>query len=72
MDMIESLLHFGLDTLESSWVKATIGICTLVDYFVAKKRQQSSLGQPKILPLALEFHDCILDSIQLIHLLSRI
>jgi hypothetical protein len=39
--MIELLLPCGFDTLEYSWVKATIGICTLVDYFVAKKRQQN-------------------------------
>jgi hypothetical protein len=38
--MIELLLPFGFDTLEYSWVKATIGICTLVDYSVAKKCQQ--------------------------------
>jgi hypothetical protein len=37
--MIELLLSCGFDTLYS-WVKATIGIYTLVDYFVAKKRQQ--------------------------------
>jgi hypothetical protein len=41
MDMIELLLPCGFDTLEYSWVKATIGICTLVDYFVAKKHQQT-------------------------------
>jgi hypothetical protein len=28
------------DTLEYSWVKATIGICTLADHSVAKERQQ--------------------------------
>jgi hypothetical protein len=38
--MIELLLPYGFDTLEYSWVKATIDICTLVDYSVAKKRQQ--------------------------------
>jgi hypothetical protein len=38
--MIELLLPFGFDTLEYSWVKATIGICTLADYSVAKKCQQ--------------------------------
>jgi hypothetical protein len=37
--MIELLLPCGFDTLEYSWVKATIGICTLADYSVAKKRQ---------------------------------
>jgi hypothetical protein len=38
--MIELLLPYGLDTLEYSWVNATIGICTLADYSVAKKCQQ--------------------------------
>jgi hypothetical protein len=38
--MIELLLPCGFDTLEYSWVKATIDICTLADYSVAKKHQQ--------------------------------
>jgi hypothetical protein len=44
--MIKVLHPYGFDTLEYSWVKATIDICTLVDYSVAKKCQQppSSLG----------------------------
>jgi hypothetical protein len=37
--MIELLLPSEFDNLEYSWVKATIGICTFVDYFVPKKRQ---------------------------------
>jgi hypothetical protein len=37
IDMIELLLPYGFDTLEYSWMKATISICTLVDYSVAKK-----------------------------------
>jgi hypothetical protein len=37
--MIELLLPYGFDTLEYSWVKATIGICMLADYSVTKKRQ---------------------------------
>jgi hypothetical protein len=37
--MIELLLPYGFDTLEYSWVKATIGICTLADYSMAKKHQ---------------------------------
>jgi hypothetical protein len=41
--MIELLLPYGFDTLEYSWVKATISICTLADYSVAKKRQQLSM-----------------------------
>jgi hypothetical protein len=39
--MIELLLPCGFDTLEYSWVNATISICTLADYSVAKKRQQA-------------------------------
>jgi hypothetical protein len=38
--MIGLLLPYGFDTLEYSWSKATIGICTLADYSVAKKCQQ--------------------------------
>jgi hypothetical protein len=38
--MIELLLRYEFDTLEYSWVKDTIDICTLADYSVAKKRQQ--------------------------------
>jgi hypothetical protein len=41
IDMIELLLRYGFDTLEYSWVKATIGICMLADYSVGKKRQQA-------------------------------
>ncbi len=37
IDMIELLLPCGFDTLEYSWVKATIGIYMLADYSVAKK-----------------------------------
>jgi hypothetical protein len=37
--MIELLLPYVFDTLEYSWVKTTISICTLADYFVAKKRK---------------------------------
>jgi hypothetical protein len=36
--MVELLLPCGFDTLENSWVKATISICMLAEYFVAKKR----------------------------------
>jgi hypothetical protein len=39
--MIKLLLPCGFDTLEYSWVKATIDICTLTDYSVAKKHQQT-------------------------------
>jgi hypothetical protein len=37
--MIELLLPCGFDTLQYSWVKATINICTITNYSVAKKRQ---------------------------------
>jgi hypothetical protein len=39
--MIQLLLPCGFDTLEYSWVKATIGICMPADYSVAKKCQQA-------------------------------
>jgi hypothetical protein len=42
--MIEILLLCGLDTLEYTWVKATIGICMLADYSVAKKCQQAFMA----------------------------
>jgi hypothetical protein len=47
------VLPCGFDTLKYSWVKATVGICTLTDYSVARKRQHRrgvgsglSLGLP--------------------------
>jgi hypothetical protein len=40
--MIELLLPCGFDTLEYSWVKTTIVICTPADYSVAKKLQHTS------------------------------
>jgi hypothetical protein len=39
--MIELLLPCGFDTLEYSWVKATIDIYTLADYSITKKHQQA-------------------------------
>jgi hypothetical protein len=42
--MIELLLPCGFDTLEYPWVKATIGICMLADYSVAKKHQHPHKG----------------------------
>jgi hypothetical protein len=39
--MIELLLPCEFDTLEYSWMNAIIDICTLIDYSMAKKRQQS-------------------------------
>jgi hypothetical protein len=38
LDMIELLLPYGFNTLEYSWMKATIDICTHADYSMAKKR----------------------------------
>jgi hypothetical protein len=38
--MLGLWLPYGFDSLEYSWLKVTIGICTLADYFVGKKRQQ--------------------------------
>jgi hypothetical protein len=40
MDMVELHLSCVFDIMEYSCVKATIGICTLVDYFVARECQQ--------------------------------
>jgi hypothetical protein len=50
IDMIELLLPCGFDTLEYSWVKAIIGICTLADYSVAKKCQQCHPTGRVVLP----------------------
>jgi hypothetical protein len=47
--MIELLLPCGFDTLEYSWVNATIGIYTLADYSMAKKRQQLPIKQSALL-----------------------
>jgi hypothetical protein len=44
--MIELLLPRGFDTLEYYWMKATIGICTLPNYSVAKKHQQLVTALP--------------------------
>jgi hypothetical protein len=41
MDIVVFLLPFGFDTLEYSWVKTTIGICTLTNYSVAKECKQT-------------------------------
>jgi hypothetical protein len=41
--MIELLLPCEFDTLEYSWVNATIDICTLADYSMAKKHQHLTL-----------------------------
>jgi hypothetical protein len=57
--MRELLLPYGFDTPEYSWVKATIGICTLADYSMAKKHQQNHI--PKRVPecLMLRNHSTI-------------
>jgi hypothetical protein len=47
--MIEILLSCGFDTLEYSWVEATISICTLADYSMAKKRQWPSWHRAALL-----------------------
>jgi hypothetical protein len=52
--MIKLRLPCGFNTLEYSWVKVTIGICTLADYSVAKKLQHRAQvlapGRWEILP----------------------
>jgi hypothetical protein len=66
--MIELLLAYGFDTVEYSWVKATIGIYTLADYSVAKKCQQTfwhfCRGSQLILSI------CRLNMIQLVNTIS--
>jgi hypothetical protein len=42
--MIELLLPYGFDTLEYSWLKTTIDICTLADYSGPKKCQQYGIA----------------------------
>jgi hypothetical protein len=48
--MIELLLLCEFDILEYSWVKVTIGICTLADYSVAKKHQHHCCRDPVLTP----------------------
>jgi hypothetical protein len=43
--MIELMLLCGFDTLEYSWVKATIGICTLADYSIHAEVDHLSSGE---------------------------
>jgi hypothetical protein len=66
--MIDLLLPYGLDTLEYTWVKATIGICMLADYSMAKKHQQAfwrrCRGSQLILPI------CRVNRIQLVNTIS--
>jgi hypothetical protein len=47
--MIELLLPCEFDTLEYSWVKVVIGICTLADYSMAKKHQQACIYRQNLL-----------------------
>jgi hypothetical protein len=56
--MIELLIPCGFNILEYSWVKATIGICTLADYSVAKKRQQA-LVEFVLQPAYEDFQDAV-------------
>jgi hypothetical protein len=66
--MIVLLLPYGFDTLEYSWVKATIDICTLADYSMAKKHQQAfwrcCQGSQLILSI------CRVNRIQLVNTIS--
>jgi hypothetical protein len=66
--MIELLLPCGFDTLEYSWAKATIGICTLVDYSVAKKCQQAFWHHYQGSQLILSI--CRVNMIQLVNTIS--
>jgi hypothetical protein len=66
--MIESLLPCGFDILKYSWVKAIIGIYTLVDYFVAKKCQQAFWCHCRGSQLILSI--CRVNMIQLVNSIS--
>jgi hypothetical protein len=66
--MIELLVPYGFNTLEYSWVKATIGICTLADYSVAKKQQQAFWRRWRGSKLILSI--CRVNRIQLVNTIS--
>jgi hypothetical protein len=66
--MIELLLPYGFDTLEYSWVKATISIYTLVDYSLAKKCQQDFWHHCRGSQLILSI--CRVKRIQLVNTIS--
>jgi hypothetical protein len=66
--MIELLLPCGFDTLEYSWVKATIGICTLADYSMAMKYQQAFWRHYRGSQLILTI--CSVNRIQLVNTIS--
>jgi hypothetical protein len=66
--MIELLLPYGFDTLEYSWVKATIGIHMLEDFSVARKCQQAFWRRCRGSQLILSF--CRVNKIQLVNTIS--
>jgi hypothetical protein len=66
--MIELLLPCGFDTLEYSWVMATIGICTLADYSMAVKCQQAFWHRCRGSQLILSI--CRVNMIQLVNTIS--
>jgi hypothetical protein len=66
--MIELLLPYGFDTPEYSWVNATIGICMLANYSVAKKHQQAFWRRCRGSQLILSI--CRVNMIQLVNTIS--
>jgi hypothetical protein len=60
--MIELLLPCGFYTLEYSWVKATIAICTPADYSVAKNASSGYLNGDVSIFVVLNFRNksCVL------------
>jgi hypothetical protein len=66
--MIELLLLCEFDTLEYSWMKATIDICMLADYSVAKKHQQAFWRYCRGSQLILSI--CRINKIQLVNTIS--
>jgi hypothetical protein len=66
--MIELVLSCGFDTLEYTWVKAIIGICTLADYSMAKKCQQAFWCHCRRSQLILSI--CRINMIQLVNTIS--
>jgi hypothetical protein len=66
--MIELLLPCGFNTLKYSWVKATVGICMLANYSVAKKCQQAFWRRCQGSKLTLSI--CRVNRIQLVNTIS--
>jgi hypothetical protein len=66
--MVELLLPYGFDTLEYSWVKATIIICMLANYSMAKKHQQAFWRHCPRSQLILSI--CRVNRIQLVNTIS--